>query len=82
MRNAPDSDTFELDIQLKVSDLLASESMKIVHRHSMTSESKAAPAILSFWHKCAPYWSILKWKAHLCPYSGKQIQGINFLGTI
>jgi hypothetical protein len=41
MRSAFDRDKFELDIiQHKVSDLLASDSMKIVNQDSLTSESK------------------------------------------
>jgi len=81
MRQAPDRDKFEEDMRREVADLLASGSVTIVRRASMPADSKAVPAIWSFRRKRAPDWSILKWKARLCPHGGKQIEGINFWET-
>ncbi len=81
MRKAPDRDKFETDMQREIKDLLASQSITIVRRDSMPKDSKAVPAIWSFHRKRAPDWSIVKWKAHLCPHGGKQIEGINFWAT-
>jgi len=65
----------------EVADLIASGSATIVRRDSMPANSKAVPAIWSFCRKRAPDWSIIKWKARLCPHGGKQIEGINFSET-
>jgi len=81
MRKAPDREKFEEDMQREIKDLLASQSITIVPRSSMPKDSKAVPAIWSFRRKRAPDWSILKWKARLCPHGGKQVEGINFWAT-
>jgi hypothetical protein len=65
----------------EVADLIASGSATIVRRDSMPANSKAVPTIWSFCRKRAPDWSIIKWKARLCPHGGKQIEGINFSET-
>jgi hypothetical protein len=44
----------------------------------MPKDSKAVPAIWSFRRKRAPDWSIIKWKARLCPHGGQQVEGINY----
>jgi hypothetical protein len=81
MRKAPDREKFEQDMQREIKDLLASQSMRIVLRSSTPKDSKAVPVIWSFRHKRAPDWSIIKWKARLCPHGGKQVEGINFWAT-
>jgi len=81
MRRAIDRDKFELDMQREVQDLLASQSITIVPRKDMPKDSKAVPAIWSFRRKRAPDWSVIKWKARLCPHGGKQIEGVNFWAT-
>jgi hypothetical protein len=81
MLQAPDRDKFETDMQREVADLLESRSVTIVRRDSMPNDSKAVPAIWSFCRKCAPGWTITKWKARLCPHGGKQVEGINFWAT-
>jgi hypothetical protein len=81
MRNAPDRDKFELDMQREVQDLISSNSITVVLRKNMPKDSKAVPAIWSFRRKRAPDWSIIKWKARLCPHGGKQIEGINYWAT-
>jgi hypothetical protein len=68
MCKAPDHAKFELDMQREVTDLLASNSVTIVHHDSMPADSQAVQAIWSFHDKCAPDWTITKWKA----------RGINF----
>jgi len=47
----------------------------------MPKDSKAVPAIWSFRRKRAPDWSIIKWKARLCPHGGQQVEGINYWAT-
>jgi len=81
MHKAPDRDKLDTDMQREIKDLLTSDSITIVHRKSMPKDSKAVPAIWSFRRKRAPDWSIVKWKARLCPHGGKQIEGINFWAT-
>jgi hypothetical protein len=81
MRQAPDQEKIEADMRREVADLLASGSVTIVCRDSMPANSKAVPAIWSFHRKCAPDWSIIRWKARLCPHGGKQVEGINFWAT-
>jgi len=81
MHKAPDREKFEQDMQRKIKDLLASQSITIVCRSSMPKDSKAVPAIWSFRRKHAPDWSIVKWKAILCLHGGKQVEGINFWAT-
>lgn len=81
MRKDPDRDKFEIDMQREVSDLLSSNSVKIVDRASIPKTSKPVPAIWSFRRKRAPDWTITKWKSRLCPHGGKQIEGIDFWET-
>jgi hypothetical protein len=81
MWKAPDRDKYELDMQCKVADFLASNSVTIVRRDSMPADFKAIPAIWSCQRKRAPDWTITKWKARLCPPGGKQVEGINFWAT-
>ncbi len=81
MRKDPDRAKFELDMQREVSDLLSSDSVKIVERSAMPKASKPVPAIWSFRRKRAPDWTITKWKARLCPHGGKQVEGIDFWET-
>jgi hypothetical protein len=81
MRKDADRSKFEEDMQREVSDLLSSNSVKIVKRASMPANTKPDPAIWSFHRKRAPDWTITKWKARLCPHGGKQIEGVDFWET-
>ena len=65
----------------EVTDLLASSTLEVIPRHTIPSDNPPLQPIWSFRRKRAPYWSILKYKARLCPNGWKQIEGINFWET-
>jgi hypothetical protein len=72
---------FEHDVRHEVSDLLVTDTIKIVPCHLISPDNKPLQAIWTFHRKQAPDWTILKHKAILCPHGGMQIEGINFWET-
>jgi histone deacetylase 1/2 len=81
MRKDKDRPLFEEDMKREVSDLVKSNSIKIMRREELPAGTKPVPAIWSFRRKRAPDWTITKWKARLCPHGGKQVEGENFWET-
>lgn len=65
----------------EVSDLLTTGSVEIVPRSIIPSDNKPLQPIWSFQRKRDPDWSILKYKARLCPNGSTQIEGVNFWAT-
>jgi hypothetical protein len=81
MLQDPDRSSFEVDMRREVNDLLSTGTVSIVSRSSIPSWIRPLQAIWSFRRKRAPDWSILKFKARLCPHGGMQIEGENYWHT-
>jgi hypothetical protein len=81
MRKDPDRSLFEADMQREVNDLVASESVKIVCSENLVVQTKVMASVWRFCHKRAPDWTIIKWKARLCPHGVQQVEGENFWET-
>jgi hypothetical protein len=65
----------------EITDLENSKSFVVIPRDALPANVKPVPSIWSFRRKRAPDWTILKWKARLCPHGGKQVEGENFWET-
>jgi hypothetical protein len=72
---------FEQDMDREVSDLLQSKTVAIVDKSPIFSDLTILPAVWSFHCKRVPDWTVIKHKARLCPYGGKQIEGQHFWAT-
>jgi hypothetical protein len=81
MLRDPDRSSFEKDMCREVSDLLSTGTVSVVPRSSVLSWIRPLQAMWSFRRKRAPDWSILKFKARLCPQGGMQIEGENYWHT-
>ena len=81
MKQDDDRLLFEKDMRREISDLEDSKSFTVIPRDELPENVKPVPSIWSFRRKRAPDWSILKWKARLCPHGGKQVEGENYWET-
>jgi hypothetical protein len=81
MQKDPDKAHFEADMVREVKDFFDNDCISIVPRSDLPPGHKPLCAIWSFRRKRAPDWSIVKYKSHLCPHGGQQIEGLNFWDT-
>jgi hypothetical protein len=77
----PDRTSFETDMQRNISDLLRANTIELASHYLVPLGLKILQSIWSFHQKSSPDWSILKFKAHLCPHSGQQVEGKHFWET-
>jgi hypothetical protein len=81
MLKDPDHAKFEDNMTAEIDGLFAHDTISIIPAPTLPPDSKPLSAIWSFCKKRLPYWTIVKWKARLCPHGGQQIQGVNFWHT-
>jgi len=81
MLKDPDRAKFEANMTAEIDGLFAHDTISIVPASTMPPASKPLSAIWSFRKKRLPCWTIVKWKARLCPHGGQQVQGVNFWHT-
>jgi hypothetical protein len=76
-----DKEHFKQDMRREITDLLASNTLEVIPCSSIPPDNKPLQAIWSFRRKRRPDWTIMKYKARLCPHGGQQVEGINYWET-
>jgi len=71
---------FENDMKREIKDLLATGTVELILRSTLSADT-ILPAIWSFRRKRAPDWTVIKYKARVCPHGGKQVEGENYWAT-
>jgi hypothetical protein len=80
MLKDPDHPHFENDMKREIKDLLATGTVELILRSTLSADT-ILPAIWSFRRKRAPDWTVIKYKARVCPHGGKQVEGENYWAT-
>jgi hypothetical protein len=81
MQQDVDRSFFEEDMRHEISDLVDTSTVEVVSRSTVPPNNPPLQAIWSFRRKRAPDWSIWKYRYHVCPNGGMQVEGVNFWET-
>lgn len=76
----PDRPHFENDMKREIKDLVATGAVELILQSTLSADT-ILPAIWSFRRKRAPDWTVIKYKARVCPHGGKQVEGENYWAT-